>query len=112
MIGGCIKSVVICQHLVDFRKGMNSLLAESYRLELNPYAGDCVVFINRRRDTIKCIFGDHRGLYLCVRRFDGERARVAFEFMLDPCFIEVSHAELALFLEGAMFTTHKWVESC
>ena len=112
MIGACIKSVVICQHRVDFRKGMNSLLAEAYQLELNPYEGDCVVFINKKRDTIKCIFGDKRGLYLCMRRFDALEAKLPFDFMTDPCFVEITTAELSMFLEGFSFSTLHQVPSC
>ena len=112
MIGQNIKSVILCLHRVDFRKGLNSLLAEAYKLELDPYEGVCLVFVNRKRDTIKCIFGDERGLYLCVRRFDAANAKIPFDFMNDPAITEMSQAELSLFLEGATISIHGHLPTC
>ena len=47
MLPVTLRRVLLAQHRVDFRKGMDGLLAEAYRLGAEPYNGDCVLFVKR-----------------------------------------------------------------
>ena len=102
-----IRRVFLAQHRVDFRKRFDGLLAESYRLGADPYAGDCVLFIKKDHTQLRAIVGDGVGLYLVFRRFEGGRLRYLLSFAEAASATEISTAELSLLLEGAMFTVHK-----
>ena len=106
-----VREVHIAQHTVDFRKGFDGLLAECRRIELDPYAGQCVVFVHRSWRQIKALLGDNRGLILVQRRFEGGAVKSMFPFLADPSFVTVSHAEVALLFEGASFTVHTKAKS-
>ena len=98
-----IREIFIAQHCVDFRKGADGLLAECYHMELDPYQGDCVVFLHRSRRMLKVIGGDEFGVWVLLRRFEGGAMRELFPFLDNPCFVCASQAELAMLLEGATF---------
>ena len=102
-----IRRVLLAQHRVDFRKGLNGLLAEAYRLGAAPYDGDCVVFVKGDQTQLRALTGDGVGLYLVSRRFEGGRLRVLLAFAERPTATTVSTGELALLLEGTTFTVHK-----
>jgi len=55
MLPVMIRRVLLAEHRVDFRKGFDGLLAESYRLEADPYAGDCVVFVKRDHRQLRAL---------------------------------------------------------
>jgi hypothetical protein len=42
MIPVTVRRVLLAEHRVDFRKQLNGLLAEAYRIGADPYDGDCV----------------------------------------------------------------------
>jgi hypothetical protein len=64
---------------------------------VDPYDGDCVMFVKR----------DQTRLHLICRRFEGGRLRDIPSFARDPHATEISTAELSLLLEGASFTVHQ-----
>ncbi len=101
-----IREIFVAQHAVDFRKGVNGLLAECYGMNLDPYKGECVVFVHRSWRQIKVIFGDERGLFLLHRRFDGGALKATFAFLRDPSFVCVSQSEIAMLLDGNCFSIH------
>lgn len=96
-----IKEIYIAQHAIDFRKGIDGLLSECYKIELNPYQGECVIFIHRSLRKIKVIGGDEKGLWLLLRRFEGGAMKKIFSFLLEPSFYQISQGELSMLLEGA-----------
>jgi hypothetical protein len=102
-----IRRVILAQHRVDFRKGLDGLLSEAYRLGAEPYDGDCVLFVRRDHTQLRALVGDDVGLYLVSRRFEGGRLRVLLAFTEEPTASTVSTGELALLLEGTSFTVHK-----
>jgi hypothetical protein len=107
MLPVTVRRVLLAEHRVDFRKGLDGLLAEAYRLGARPYDGDCVVFVKRDRTQLRALVGDGFGLYLVSRRFEGGRLRLLLEFAERPGARSVSSGELSLLLEGASFTVHK-----
>jgi IS66 Orf2 like protein len=96
-----IKEIFIAQHAIDFRKGADSLVAECYAMDLDPYRGECVVFIHRSRRAVKVIGGDPHGVWVLLRRFEGGSLRAMFPFLEDRSFVSATAGELAMLLEGA-----------
>ena len=112
MLPVAITRVFLAQHRVDFRRQLNGLLAESYRLGANPYNGDCVVFVKKDLTQLRAIVGDGLGLYLVTRRFEGGRLAALLTFAEQPSAKSISQAELSLLLEGARFTVHQRARAC
>jgi transposase len=111
MLPVTIRRVFMAQHRVDFRKQLNGLLGEAYRLGAEPYDGDCVLFVKKDHTQLRALVGDDVGLYLVSRRFEGGRFRTLLEFSERPAKTTISTAELSLLLEGATFTVHKRARS-
>jgi len=107
MLPVTIRRVFLAQHRVDFRKQLNGLLGEAYRVGADPYHGDCVVFVKKDQTQLRALVGDRVGLYLITRRFEGGRLRALLAFAQQPCTRSITSAELSLLLEGATFTVHK-----
>ncbi|MFN0248603.1 MAG: IS66 family insertion sequence element accessory protein TnpB [Kofleriaceae bacterium] len=107
MLPVTVRRVFLAEHRVDFRKGFDGLLAETYRLGCEPYEGDCVVFIKKDRTQIRALVGDAFGLYLVSRRFEGGRLSKLLEFTERPGKRTISTGELSLLMEGSSFTVHK-----
>jgi len=102
-----VRRVLLAEHRLDFRKGLDGLLGEAYRIGAQPYDGDCVVYVKKDRTQIRALVGDGLGLYLVVRRFEGGSLRLLLRFADEPSTKKVSTGELSLLLEGASFTVHK-----
>ena len=107
-----IRRVLLVQHRVDFRRQHDGLLAEAYRLGADPYAGDCVLFIKKDHTQLRVLLGDHLGLYLVSRRFEGGRLRSLLGFAEEASATQISTGELSLLLEGATFTIHVRARGC
>lgn len=107
-----VNRVLMAQHRVDFRKQLNGLLGEAYRLGADPYDGDCVLFVKKDRTQLRALVGDGVGLYLVTRRFEGGRLQTLLAFAEAPTAKSISTAELSLLLEGATFTVHKRAGRC
>jgi hypothetical protein len=106
MLPVTLRRVLLAEYRVDFRKGLNGLLGEAYRLGADPYAGDCVVFVKKDRRQLRALIGDSLGLYLISRRFEGDGLRLLLKFAEEPGASTISSGELSLLLEGARFTVH------
>jgi hypothetical protein len=106
MLPVTVRRVLLAEHRVDFRKGFNGLLAESFRIGAQPYDGDCVIFVKKDRTQVRALVGDGYGLYLVFRRFEGGRLRTLLAFAERPVAKTISTGELSLLLEGSSFTVH------
>ena len=99
-----VRFIHLAMHRVDFRKSHDGLLAESYRMGLNPFEGDVVLFVGRCRRRMKLLFADQSGLWVAFKRFNTKSIRTKFRFLKDPAFNRISAAELQMFFEGAAYT--------
>jgi hypothetical protein len=45
-----IRRVFLARHRVDFRRRFDGLLAEAFQLGVDPYDGDCVLFVTLAPD--------------------------------------------------------------
>lgn len=66
--------IFICLSHVDFRKGIDGLAAVSRNQILqNPLNGAVFVFRNKRKTTLKLLFYDGQGFWLCTKRLSQGR---------------------------------------
>jgi transposase len=65
-----LRIMVACKP-VDFRKGMNSLIAlVTQALAADPFAGDVFIFRSRRSDRLKLLIWVGAGLCLVTKRLE------------------------------------------
>ncbi len=66
--------IYLFRPLVDMRKqihGLSAIVQEE--MEKNPFDESLYVFCNRRRDLMKCLYWDHTGFAMWVKKLDEER---------------------------------------
>lgn len=105
-----VRRCFLAMHRIDFRLGHDGLTSELYRLGLDPYAGDLVIFVGRHRDRLKVIYADQTGLWLGIKRFTSAM-KTHMRFLDDPRMNEITQADLAMLLEGAAYTVERRVEA-
>ncbi len=92
--------VFVSKEPTDMRASYDTLFAKAKGvLKEDPFSGHLFVFINSRRNSIKCLYYDGTGLVLLCKRL----SRGVFS-RINPMFkggIILTHAEFALFFEGA-----------
>lgn len=102
-----IKRILLAEWLVDFRKGHLGLLGECRRNGLEPWSGDCVVFISRCRTRIKLLVADETGLWLGYKQFSKGTIATQLAFFADPQIKILSRSDLAMLLDGNKYTVTK-----
>lgn len=102
-----IRRVALVHNKVDFRKGHDGLMGVSYELGLSPYEGDLVIFVGRRRTSIKILLFDGSGLWLLYKKFKGGSLRRQFKFLQTKEVSTISLGEVSLLIEGAKYTLHQ-----
>jgi hypothetical protein len=99
----------LARHRVDFRRWHDGLLAEAYKMNLDPFAGDLIIFIGRHRRRIKVLYADPTGLWVSAKRFTLEAMKTKLDFLLEPACDSITEAELAMLIEGSSYTIGKKV---
>ena len=99
----------LARHRVDFRKQHNGLLAEAYKMSLEPFAGDVVIFIGKNRRRIKVLYADQTGMWISAKIFTMEAMKTKLKFLFEPSCEEITSAELAMLIEGSRYTLEKKV---
>jgi transposase len=91
----------------DLRKGYDGLSAlVEQELGLDPLSGDLYLFVSRNRQRAKVLLFDGSGLCILMKRL--ERGRFASLWhRVEGGRVRLSHAELALFLEGSQVVGRK-----
>ncbi len=79
-----IQRIWVAQHRIDFRRQHDGLLAEAFKLGLDPFRGDVVLFIGQGKSRIKILYADTTGLWLSIKRFTMEAMKTQFRFLRDP----------------------------
>ena len=83
----------------DLRKGYNGLYGlVANELQGDPLSGDVFLFLNRRRTITKALVWDGTGLCIFMKRL--ERGRFARLWRDGAGPLQLTPAELALFIEG------------
>ena len=99
----------LAQHRVDFRKQHGGLLAEAYKMGLDPFSGDVIIFVGRTRRMIKVLYADPTGLFVTAKLFTLEAMKTKFKFISEPLAQDITNAELSLLIEGSRYTIEKRV---
>lgn len=94
--------VYVCKEPTDMRSSYDTLFAKAKGvLGQDPLSGHLFVFINTRRDSIKCLFYDGTGLVILAKRMEqGVFSRINPRYQGE---LTLTAAEFALFFEGANF---------
>lgn len=101
------RRIFVANYVVDFRKNHDGLLAETFKLNLNPFRGDVVIFVGRKRTRIKILYSDETGLWLSSKKFTVQSMKTKFKFLTDPSCSRISQGELAMLLDGSAYTIEK-----
>jgi transposase len=101
--------VWLAQHRVDFRKQHSGLLAEAYKMGLDPFAGDIIIFVGRTRRMLKVLYTDSTGLFVTAKLFTLETMKTRFKFLTESVAKDITMAELSLLIEGTRYTIEKRV---
>lgn len=92
--------VFVSKEPTDMRASYDTLFSKAKGvLNQDPFSGHLFVFINSRRNSIKCLYYDGTGLVLLCKRLE----KSTFS-KINPMFrgeIILTAAEFALFFEGA-----------
>ncbi len=99
----------LAQHRVDFRKQHSGLLAEAFKMGLDPFSGDVIIFVGRTRRMLKVLYADPTGLFVTAKLFTLEAMKTKFKFVADALAQDITVAELSLLLEGSKYTIEKRV---
>ena len=112
MIVACRRSRIwLACHRVDFRKQHDGLLAEAYKMNLDPFSGDLIIFVGRARRRIKVLYADNTGLWVSSKKFTLEAMKTKLRFLFEPSCRSITQAELAMLIEGSAYTLNKKVET-
>ena len=101
----------LVRHRVDFRKQHQGLLAEAYKMQLNPYQGDVLIFVGKGLRKIKVLYADKNGLWLSTKIFSCESMKTKFKFLSDPFCDVISSSELSLIIDGSRYSIEKTVKN-
>lgn len=101
------RKVWLIRHAVDFRKAHDGLLAEAFRVGVDPHQGDVIIFVGRAKSRLKVLHADPTGLWVSAKRFTMETMRTRFRFVTDPACSEITAGDLAMLLEGAAYTVER-----
>lgn len=92
--------VFVCREPTDMRASYDTLFAKAKGvLNQDPLSGHLFVFINSRRNSIKCLFYDGTGLVIIAKRMEeGLFSRIN---PMQQGELVLTTAEFGLFFEGA-----------
>lgn len=104
-----VRRIFLVEHGVDFRRWHTGLLSEAYRLKLDPYQGDLLLFVGRKKNRIKVLYADPTGLWVSAKIFTLETMKTRFRFVMEPSCRSITAGELSMLLEGSAYTLTKQV---
>lgn len=95
-----LTKIFVCKEPTDMRASYDTLFSKVKGVfNQDPYAGHLFVFINQRRNSIKCLFWDGTGFVLLCKRL-----QEGLFHKINPMLkgeVVLTAAEFALFFEGA-----------
>jgi transposase len=92
--------VFFCKKNTDMRNSYDGLFERvKHILKKNPFSGHLFVFINERRNSVKCLHYDGTGFVILSKRLEkGLFSKVNGLYRGEVC---LTQAEFSLFFEGA-----------
>lgn len=100
-------AIYLCTMPVDFRKGFDGLTGIiRMSLEQSVTSGALFLFVNRKRDRIKALWWESRGLTLWYRRL--EQGTVELPQSIDRgAAVSIDSVELAMWIAGVPLQSAK-----
>ena len=93
--------IYVAAEPVDLRKGFYKLAAVARTVvDEDPLSGHIFVFLNRRRNRVKCLWWDRTGWLMLYKKLERGTFALPTEPLPGQAHIEVDAAELGLMLEG------------
>lgn len=93
------QQIYLCQQAVDMRRSIDGLAALiEQELELNPFEQALFVFINKKRDKIKCLRWERNGFWLLYKRLVKQRFKWPQWFEQDT--LTLSEHQLSQLFDG------------
>lgn len=93
--------IYIAAEPVDMRKGFYKLAAIARSaVGQDPLDGHIFVFLNRRRNRVKCLWWDRSGWLLVYKKLERGTFGLPSEPLLGQRHLEVDAAEFGLLMEG------------
>lgn len=107
MIGpGCDAKVLICTRPIDFRCGMDTLIAKvQHELRQDPWRGVVYIFRSKRKDRLKILWFDGTGMWLMMKRAE-DVAGFAWPQPADGT-CRVTAAQMAALVSGMDWRRHR-----
>ena len=92
--------VFFCKKTTDMRNSYDGLFERvKHILKKNPFSGHLFVFLNERRNSVKCLHYDGTGFVILSKRLEkGLFSKVNALYRGEVC---LTQAEFSLFFEGA-----------
>ena len=92
--------VFVCKEPTDMRASYDTLFAKAKGvLAQDPFSGHLFLFMNSKRNSVKCLFYDGTGLVIIAKRMEqGLFSRIN---PMHKGELTMTAAEFALFFEGA-----------
>jgi hypothetical protein len=110
-----VKRILLAQWRVDFRKNHLGLLGECRKAGLEPWNGDCVVFVSKCKTKLKMLIADDNGLWIHYKHFSKGTMATKLAFLDFPTSSSLSQADLAMLIDGNGYTVtnrkQKWKPS-
>lgn len=92
-------NIYLYRHAIDMRKAIDGLAAlVEQELELNPFEASLFVFINKKRDKVKCLSYERNGFWLLYKRV--AKQRFHWPDWFDQDSIALSEEQLLQLLDG------------
>ena len=93
--------IYIASRPVDLRKGFYKLAAVARSVvKEDPLSGHIFVFVNKRRNRVKCLWWDRVGWSVLYKKLERGTFALPTKPRLGQTHIEVDAGELGLMLEG------------
>lgn len=93
--------IYVAARPVDLRKGIYKLAAVARKVvKEDPLNGHVFVFVNRRKNRVKCLWWDRTGWLMLYKKLERGTFSLPTQPLPGQRHIEVDAAELALMLEG------------
>lgn len=93
--------IYVAPEATDLRRGFDGLSALTRSvIGTDPLSGHLFVFLNRRRNRVKCLWWDRTGFLVLYKRLERGTFRIPTTPRAGCRHVEVDAGELTLMLEG------------
>lgn len=93
--------IYVASEATDLRRGFDGLSALTRSvIGADPLSGHLFVFLNRRRNRVKCLWWDRTGFLVLYKRLERGTFRIPTTPRGGRRHVEVDAGELTLMLEG------------